>query len=67
MNNPVTFSFCLLEPIVSTVTKFLSIFKGCWLYLGDEGNRRERKLGSIYFLSFDRYIRSVGSLLEERE
>ena len=66
MNDPVTFSSCLLEPIVSTVTNFLSIHKGCRLYL-DVGSRRERNLRSMYFLLFERYIRSVDSLLKEKE
>lgn len=46
----VTFYFFVPGPIVSTVLDLLSILKGSWLYLGDEGSGRERKLGSYIFL-----------------
>lgn len=50
MNNLVTFLFCLLEPIVNTTTDLLPFLKVSWLHLGDEGSKRERKLGSYVFV-----------------
>lgn len=44
-----TFLFCLLGPVVNTVIDHLSILKGSWIYLRDEGSRREKKLRSYIF------------------